>query len=193
MTEKTCSIIEVHSPNRRWQVDQITRVLTLAGKHVSDDSISTLLQLVAGTPELQAYSIVKTFGALRENIFQDALARVAFWLIGEFGELINNKQANIQISEVFDRMSELLNNECDVSIKCYVLNCLIKIYTKIDGVIPSVIEKLKILATDENDEVQQRAFEYLNIINSPLLSIEQKKFIMDAMPIAQVSANIFNR
>ena len=43
VTEKLCSIIEIYAPTRRWQVDKIIRVLTLAGRHVTDDSIGTLL------------------------------------------------------------------------------------------------------------------------------------------------------
>ena len=90
VTEKLCSIIEIYAPTRRWQVDKIIRVLTLAGRHVTDDSIGTLLQLIAATSELQAYSISKIFSALKENLYQDALARVNFWCIGEFGELIRD-------------------------------------------------------------------------------------------------------
>ena len=88
ITEKTCNIIEVNAPSRRWQVDSIIKVLTLAGKYINDESICCLLQLIAATPEIQGYSLTKMFSALEQNMLQDALAKVTLWCLGEFGNLI---------------------------------------------------------------------------------------------------------
>ena len=44
LTETTIRIIENCSPNRSWQINQSLRVLTLAGRHLKDDSICTFLQ-----------------------------------------------------------------------------------------------------------------------------------------------------
>lgn len=191
-TQTVCTIIEYHAPHRRWQVDNLTRVLSLAGKYVSDDSICTFLQLIAATNELQAYAIVKTFSALRDNIYQDALARVTFWVIGEFSNLIHNGEARVQISEIFSKMADLISDNCDQTIKCYILNCLVKMYVKIPGIESHISKMIQSMTTDEHDETQQRAFEYYNIINCDALNLEQKASIMDAMPVAQKSAKIFN-
>jgi AP-1 complex subunit gamma-1 len=90
LTESAIRIIENNSPNRSWQINQSLRVLTLAGKHLKDDSICTFLQLIAATPKLQSASITQIFFVLRENILQNALARVCLWCIGEFGEFIQS-------------------------------------------------------------------------------------------------------
>ena len=99
LTQSSIKIIEKNSPNRSWQIQQSLRVLTLAGKHLKDDSISTFLQMIAATPQQQSDTVSKLYFALKENIYQNALARVCQWCIGEFGEIIErNKTYNFFIT-----------------------------------------------------------------------------------------------
>ena len=193
VTQTACQIIEVHSPNRKWQVDQIIRVLTLAGRHVKDQSIATFLQLIAATPDLQAYSISKLFNALKENKYQDALVRVALWSLGEFGELIPAGETQIQESSVLELIEDLVYSISSSSIKNYSLNCLIKLATKFSSEsqkrIPYIIESLQ---RDQDSDVQQRALEYGRILTNERLTWDQKRLIFDSMPVAKVSMNIFH-
>ena len=193
ITEKTCHIIEVNAPSRRWQVDQIIKVLTRVGKYVTDDSICCLLQLVAATPEIQAYSLVKMFSSLEQNMMQDALAKVTLWCIGEFGHLINSGEVQISKEGIFSVMTDLLEQKCSKSVKAYILNCCIKLYARFDGNIPGVHLMFQMLASDSDVDIQQRSFEYSNILKSTRLSFEQKKGLLEEIPVSRISANIFNR
>lgn len=49
---KICAIIDKHAPNKRWYIDTIIKVLTLAGNYIKEESISSLTHLIASTPEL---------------------------------------------------------------------------------------------------------------------------------------------
>lgn len=193
VTQRACQIIEVHSPSRRWQVDKITRVLTLAGKHVKDSSISTFLQLIAATPQLQAYSITKLFNALKENKFQDALVRVALWCVGEFGELVSNGEAKVEQDAILDIVDDLVSQPEAGSIKCYSLNCLVKLATKFSQQkLQRILSIIQQLQRDKSADVQQRAVEYGRILESSRLSAEQKRAIFDSMPVAKISMSIFH-
>lgn len=192
VTEKTCNIIEVNAPSRRWQVDQIIKVLTLAGKYINDENICCLLQLIAATPEIQAYSVMKMFSALEQNMMQDALAKVTLWCIGEFGQLLRNGEVQIQRNSVFEVMHSLLEQKCNKGVKSYILNCCIKLFARFNGSIPEIEEVFKKLSRDVDPDIQQRAFEYSNIIKSSRLSLDQKIALLEEIPISRISANIFN-
>lgn len=192
ITERTCHIIEVNAPSRRWQVDQIIKVLTRVGKYVSDDSICCLLQLIGATPEIQAYSLVKMFASLEQNMMQDALAKVTLWCIGEFGHLVQGGDVQITKEAIFSVMTGLLEQKCSKGVKAYILNCCIKLYARFDGNIPGIQVVFQKLSKDVDVDIQQRAFEYSNIIKSTRLSIQQKKGLLEEIPISKISANIFN-
>lgn len=192
VTEKTCNIIEVNAPSRRWQVDQIIKVLTLAGKYINDENICCLLQLIAATPEIQAYSVMKMFSALEQNMMQDALAKVTLWCIGEFGQLLRNGEVQIDRAAVFEVMLSLLEQKCNKGVKSYILNCCIKLFARFNGNIPEIESIFQKLVRDVDPDIQQRAFEYSNILKSTRLSINQKMSLLDEIPVSSISANIFN-
>jgi AP-1 complex subunit gamma-1 len=93
LTLKICSSVEKYSPDRRWHVDTIIKVLTLAGNYVQDESLYSLLHLISATPQLQTYAAHKIFFSLRENISQEGLAKAGLWCIGEFGNLLISGKA----------------------------------------------------------------------------------------------------
>jgi len=64
LTLNICLIVDKHSPSRRWYVDTVTKVLTLAGNYVKEESISLLIHLVCSTPDLQTYALHKLYFSL---------------------------------------------------------------------------------------------------------------------------------
>jgi len=60
--------VEKYAPSKKWYIDTIVKVLTLAGNFVSQDIISATALFVAETPLLQSYAIYKTFYSARENL-----------------------------------------------------------------------------------------------------------------------------
>lgn len=46
LTSHICLICDKHSPTKRWYVDTVTKVLTLAGNYVKEDSISLFIHLI---------------------------------------------------------------------------------------------------------------------------------------------------
>lgn len=52
LTNKICSIVDKHSPNRRWQVDTIIKVLTLAGNYIKEESTNNMIHLICMSNEL---------------------------------------------------------------------------------------------------------------------------------------------
>ena len=44
--------MDKYAPSRRWYVDTLIKVLVLAGNYVNEESTSSFIHLVTGTPEL---------------------------------------------------------------------------------------------------------------------------------------------
>ena len=190
--------VEKYSPSRRWHIDVIIRVLTIAGKYVKDESINNLIHLIASTPELHTYCVLKLFYSVSENLNQDGLVKVGLWCIGEYGvDLINGKAKGpdgapivLQQQEVIGLIEKVFNlvNVAE-SIKEFALNCLIKLYP----IYTSVREKIKNLIDSQTTsaylEVQQRACEYLQLLDSEWDKV--RAAIVEKMPVCTTVAKEF--
>ncbi|XP_041455170.1 AP-1 complex subunit gamma-1-like isoform X4 [Lytechinus variegatus] len=79
---------ERYSPNKRWHIDTMMRVLSAAGNNVPDESVASLIQMISDTSSLHAYTVQQLFKAVKEDISQQPLAQVSAWCIGEYGDLL---------------------------------------------------------------------------------------------------------
>jgi len=199
LTLKICSSVEKYSPDRRWHIDTIIKVLTLAGNYVKDESIYSLLHLIAATPQLQNYAVHKIFFSLRENITQDGLCKVGLWCIGEFGQLIISGKAvapdntPIQISEeeVINLIERILKRfGLSELVKEYTLTCLIKLYTKFNRTKDKIRELIDSQTTSPSLEVQQRACEYLQLLDGDWDAI--RGAILESIPVAKSATTEFD-
>lgn len=68
LTNKIAAIVDKHSPSRRWHLDTVIKLLTLAGNYIKEDSISNLIHLICLTPQLQTYAVYKLYYSLLENL-----------------------------------------------------------------------------------------------------------------------------
>mmetsp|Transcript_28820 Transcript_28820/g.33278 ORF Transcript_28820/g.33278 Transcript_28820/m.33278 type:complete len:897 (+) Transcript_28820:42-2732(+) len=198
LTLKICTCVEKFSPSRRWHIDVIIRVLTIAGKYVKDESVNNLIHLIAATPELHTYCVLKLYYSALENMNQDGLVKVALWCIGEHGiDLVNGKAKGpdgasmvLKEHEVLALVEKILNLvNVSESIKEFALNCLIKLYP----VFNSSKDKIKALIDSQTTsaylEVQQRACEYLQLLESEWDKV--RAAIVEKMPICSAVTKDF--
>lgn len=199
LTWKICSSIEKYSPNRRWYVDTLIRVLTLAGNYVKDESLSSLIHVISSTQQLQTYAMHKIFFSLRENINQDGLVKVGLWCLGEFGNLLVNGKAigpdntpiNVSEEEVVEVIEKIITkpNISDVC-KEYAVTCLIKLYPKYTTQTNNIVNMIDSQTTSSSLEVQQRACEYLKLIEKEW--DDTRAAILETMPVSQSFSTNFS-
>jgi AP-1 complex subunit gamma-1 len=168
-------------------------MLCLAGNFVSDEICSSIINLIISTEELHIYSVHKLYIAMKSNMSQEGLIKVGVYILGELGLLlINNtvtgpEEESISVSEeeLISHLSEINNKKYNSDIKEYLMNCFMKLITKLTS---KSQEELRYLLEQEsksyNCEVQQRAVEYLVLNNINNLSL--KREIMTNVPISKI-------
>ncbi|KAJ8944272.1 hypothetical protein NQ318_009649 [Aromia moschata] len=159
---------ERYSPNKRWHLDTLLKVMVAAGNYVRDDVISSTLQLISESTNQQSYVTLQLFRALSEDHQnRQPLTQVAVWAIGEYGDLLlqassdddNNTRppTEDEVIEVYQKL--LWSPQNTVTTKQYALMSLTKLSTrftntnKIQQIISSFCSSLHV-------ELQQRGVEF---------------------------------
>lgn len=197
LTEKLCHVTQRYSPNKRWHVDTILRVMSIAGTYIPDDVSNHLVNLVASSPELHSYAVQKMYVALSTDLNSQVLSQVGVWCIGEFGDLLvanktNQDPESITVSEsdVIDLLEKIAKYTGSSPItKEYVLTAIMKLTTRFSS---SSSQRLKELIenykTNIDVEMQQRSCEYSKLFGWGGIT----KQILERIPIQEEKSDMIS-
>lgn len=193
LANKICMAVEKYSPTKKWHVDTVIKVLTLAGSVVMDNFICSLITLIASTSELQNYAVNKTYFSMKENMHQSGLQQLGVWLLGEFGELLVNGQTmemddtpiNVTEEETINTIANIMEFYKDKGDKGEVIiQYSMVALGKLTVRFPSMKHRIRLLIEEHADhpsvEIQQRACEFLELFDETW--DEHRLGIFDAMP-----------
>lgn len=193
MTSQIGVAADRFSPNKRWHVDTMLRVLKLAGNYVKEQILSSFVRLIATTPELQTYSVQKLYVALKEDISQEALTLAATWVIGEYGDaLLRGGQyeeeelvKEVKESDIVDLFMNILNSTyASQAVTEYITTSAMKLSTRMTE--PAQIERIRRFlgnrTADLNVEIQQRAVEYSNLFGYDQI----RRGVLEKMPPPEI-------
>ncbi|KAI1133894.1 Adaptor protein complex AP-1 gamma subunit [Hypoxylon sp. FL0543] len=193
MTSQIGIAADRYSPNKRWHIDTMLRVLTLAGNYVKEPIMASFVRLVATTPELQTYAVQKLYANLKKDITQESLTQAGAWCIGEYGDsLLRGGQyeeeelvQEVKEHEIIDLFATILNSSYATQVTTeYIVTALVKLSTRLSD--PSQIERIKRLLqfhqTSLDVEVQQRAVEYGNLFSYD----DIRRGVLEKMPPPQI-------
>ncbi|CAG9532983.1 unnamed protein product [Cercopithifilaria johnstoni] len=176
---------EKYSPNYGWHLDTMIKVLKLAGNYVPDEVVSCMIQLISSHTELQHYAAIQLYRAAQADIVNaQPLLQVAFWTIGEFGDIILQlndddvlKVEESSIIDVFERV--LPSNLTNIITKSYALTALAKLDTRFNETNNRIRQMIESNKGHLHLELQQRSVEF-----SRLLNYGELKFgVLERMPI----------
>ncbi|CAN6172682.1 unnamed protein product [Urochloa humidicola] len=189
LTAKICSIVEKFSQDKLWYLDQMFRVLSLAGNYVKDNVWHALIVLMSNASELQGYSVRSLYKALLACGEQESLVRVAVWCIGEYGEMLVNNISMLDMEEPITVTESDAVDAVEVALKRYSADvttramCLVSLL-KLSSRFPPTSERIKeIVAQNKGNtvlELQQRSIEFSSIIQRHQ-SI--KSSLLERMPV----------
>ncbi|KAI1645739.1 Adaptor protein complex AP-1 gamma subunit [Daldinia loculata] len=193
MTSQIGIAADRYAPNKRWHVDTMLRVLTLAGNYVKEPIMASFVRLVATTPELQTYAVQKLYANLKKDITQESLTQAGAWCIGEYGDsLLRGGQyeeeelvQEVKEHEIIDLFSTILNSSYGTQVSTeYIVTALVKLSTRFSD--QNQIERIKrLLETHQTSldvEIQQRTVEYGNLF----LYDDIRRGVLEKMPPPQI-------
>lgn len=193
MTTQIGLAADKFAPNKRWHVDTMLRVLTLAGNYVKEPIMSSFIRLVATTPELQTYAVQKLYLNLKKDITQESLTQAGAWCIGEFGDMLlrggqyeeEELVSEVKEHEIVDLFSTILNSSSATQVSTeYIVTSLVKLSTRLSDA--AQVERVRRLiqhhSTSLDVEVQQRAVEYGNLFAYD----EIRRGVLEKMPPPQI-------
>lgn len=193
MTSQIGVAADRFSPNKRWHVDTMLRVLKLAGNYVKEPILSSFVRLIATTPDLQTYSVQKLYASLKDDITQEGLTLAGTWVIGEYGDaLLRGGQyeeeelvQEVKESDIVDLFTTILDSGYATQIVTeYIITSLMKLTTRLTES-AQIIQIRRLLSNRTSDldiEVQQRAVEYGNLFAYD----EIRKGVLERMPPPEI-------
>ncbi|KAK0635683.1 adaptin N terminal region-domain-containing protein [Bombardia bombarda] len=193
MTSQIGIAADRYAPSKRWHIDTMLRVLTLAGNYVKEQILSSFIRLIATSPELQTYAVQKLYANLKKDITQESLTQAGAWCIGEYGDaLLRGGQyeeeelvQEVKEHEIVDLFSTILNSSYATQVTTeYIITALVKLTTRLTD--PAQIERIRRLLqnhqTSLDVEIQQRAVEYGNIFGYDQI----RHGVLEKMPPPQI-------
>ncbi|CAG8976581.1 hypothetical protein HYALB_00012578 [Hymenoscyphus albidus] len=193
MTSQIGIAADRFSPNKRWHIDTMLRVLSLAGNYVKEQILSSFIRLIATTPELQIYAVQKLYVSLKKDITQESLTLAGAWCIGEYGDVLlrggqyeeEELVQEVKQSEVVDLFSSILNSSYATQIATeYIITSLMKLTTRFSE--PAQVDRIRRILQSHSAsldiEVQQRAVEYGNLFGHDAI----RRGVLEKMPPPQI-------
>jgi AP-2 complex subunit alpha len=163
-----------------WYVDIILQLIQLAGDQVSDDIWFRVVQIVTNHPNLQKYAAETVFKALAKEPVHENMVKVAGYILGEFGNLIEGNPDSKPVNQ-FDRLHARFAFS-SLPTKAILLSSFIKLinlFPELKGRIAPIFTSL---STTLDSELQQRAVEYNSLARGRSNVLEA---VMDSMPAYQ--------
>ncbi|KAF1769661.1 hypothetical protein GCK72_001478 [Caenorhabditis remanei] len=176
---------ERFSPNHEWHLDTMITVLRLAGKYVPDEVVSCMIQMISANDQLQSYAVSQLYhAAQRDAINAQPLLQVAFWTIGEFGDLLlqptDVDSTPISESDVISVFETVLPSVLtSLMTKCYGVTALAKLATRFHSTGDRIEALVRMNQAHIQLELQQRSVEF-NVI---LRLGELRDGLLERMPV----------
>lgn len=181
--------MEKYAPNRRWHIDQMTRVLKTAGNNVRDDIVSSFITLVSNTPELQYYAMYQLVELIKDDVTQQPLVQVASWCLGEYGDQYNSEQNvnKLDDTQIVEILVKVLNyNAGQLATRYYAINSLVKLTIRFPHLTQNIQSVLSFYGCNMSLELQQRAVEYNSIVR---MHPNLQEGLFEQMPALEMKAN----
>lgn len=197
LCSKLCMAVEKFSPNRQWQIDTLIKIMCLGGSHVKEEQREKFCRVVAATPELHSYTVIKLYANMRESLSQEALVHVGVWCLGEFGDLLvsgptavgpdDQPLAAVSSSDVLDLLYDVVRKppvaDKASATHCLVAAALIKLVTRCPGESEKIKKLLRRFDTSLHVDLQQRSCEFLELLHSEW--DPHRPGILDRMPVPE--------
>merc|ERR1719343_536588 len=152
-------------------------------------------RVVASTPELHSYTVIKLYFNMKESLAQEALVHVGIWCLGEFGDHLvsgravgpDNQPIHVAPADILDLLQDVVrkppNAEKAHAIHSLVAAALIKLVTRCPSESERIRKALRRFECSLNVDLQLRSCEFLELLESEWDS--SRAGILERMPVSE--------
>jgi len=162
---KIAILAERFATDYAWYVDVILQLISTAGDHVSEEIWYRVVQIVVNNQDLQQYAASTVFKALNSPSWHETAVKVAGYILGEFGDLIADEPESPPIEQFVALHSKF--GACSTSTKALLFTSYVKLVNLFPEIKNEVVHVFQQYSNVLDSEMQQRACEYLALIQSP--------------------------
>jgi len=172
LCSKIMITVDKFSPSRRWQIDTLITMLSIAGNSCDEAIGSNTVMYISQAEDLQQYVVHKIFTLLEEDKSQQALMHIGIWCIGEYGNFLIqdcpalDEETPVQPARTPDQVIDLLE-ECKKvhnstsATKSLVLTTFMKLSHRFSGAsLPRITQFIEQFKDSMDTELQQRSCEF---------------------------------
>merc|ERR1740121_1662081 len=176
LCSRICMAVEKYSPNRRWQLDTLIKVMCLGGNYVKEEQHERFCRVVASTPELHSYTVIKLYFNMKESLTQEALVHVGIWCLGEFGDhLVSGRAVGPDGQSIRVTPGAVVTRRQDATKKppspdrahithAFAAAALVKLVTRCPSERQRISKLLQRFESSLHLDLQQRCCEFLELL-----------------------------
>lgn len=195
LCSRICMAVAKYSPSRRWQIDTLIKVMCLGGNYLKDVERENFCRIVAATPDLHSYTVIKLYFNMKETLSQEALVNVGVWCLGEFGDHLvsgravgpDNSPIQVSPADVIDLLQDVVRKppapDKAASTHALVAAALIKLVTRCPSEFDRIRKCLRRFECSLHADLQQRSCEFLELLETEWDS--SRAGILDRMPVSE--------
>jgi hypothetical protein len=173
-------ILDKHSINADWKLEKMFQLILKGGKHLQENIKISFISLIMNQKD-QSKIVHQLYKEYFINKYSDDFTQLMVWTVGEYG---GDYLVNTPKEEIIETMNSILkSSRSSLTTKQLTLTCLVKLSSKFTDKkdqIEFVISKFK---NDYNSELQQRSFEFSNLIKN--LDDKTRSNIFQKIPILE--------
>ena len=160
-----------------WHFDTFIEVLSIVSSAVPDELINNLIHIIIDSSELQGYAAEKSYLTIRKIKNMEGLSILAFYIIGEYGNLIDFEKIGENKNEIITTYKEILfSQKASNKVKLFGCNSLIKLCARLNLNKDQVKEIFNHKSLHCTIELQQRCIEYLEVLDNKWDELRKKIF-----------------
>ena len=168
------------APPRPRYVDVVLQLIKSAGDNVSEEIWYRVVQIITNQGEdLQKYATETVWRALQSDpLPHRTLVKVAGYVLGEFGHMIADVPGSGAVQQLELLHAQFAQGAPDT--RALLLNTYVKLAHTYQEILPQVDAVLRAQSAAMDQELQQRATEYLALSDAHLGTI--KSSVLEMMP-----------
>ena len=169
VSAQICDVVLNKAPSPEWRAEMALQLFVAGGRHVPENfALDFIAYVTQGSDEVKAAAVTGSWDVLANDktasLFQrESFLVSAIWCLGEYPQYVVSTGACTAMTLV-GTIVDIASNATVTSIKNYSLNAVMKLATRYPELNDAALDVFHLYATSLDCELQQRALEYITLL-----------------------------